>query len=69
MKVRAVAALGIAAPDGVAAAPALSRFVVVHRGNNVVVDLAGLLNRRVRPSCVLLGKFGDNAGEWHQLAP
>jgi hypothetical protein len=37
MEVRAVAALGGASPDGVAAAPAIAGFVVAHVGDDVLL--------------------------------
>src|ERR1700720_4625941 len=63
MEVGAVAVLGSAGPDGVAAAPAFAGFVVAHGGDDVIVNVAGFLERRGVSGGLLAGKFGDGAVE------
>src|SRR5690349_6603537 len=67
MKVGAVAALGGAGPDGVAASPAFAGLVVAHGGDNVIVDVAGFLERIGDAGGLLAGKFGDGVVERHEL--
>src|SRR5437879_3082004 len=63
MKVGAVAVLGGASPDGIAAAPTFAGFVVAHGGDDVIVDVAGFLERRSVAGGLLAGKFGGGADD------
>src|ERR1700692_1283009 len=67
MKVGAVAVLGGAGPNGVAAAPAFAGFVVAHGGDDVIVNVAGFLGRGGVAGGLLVGEFGDGAVEWNEL--
>src|SRR5437899_9674540 len=67
MKVGAVAVLGGASPDGIAAAPAFAGFVVAHGGNDVIVNVAGFLERRSVAGGLLAGKFGDGAAKRNEF--
>src|ERR1700757_3269803 len=67
MKIGTVAALGGAGPDGVAAAPAFACFVVAHGRDDVVVDVAGFLQRRGVSGGLLAGEVRDSVVEGHEL--
>src|SRR5258708_19023127 len=59
--------LGSARPDGVAAAPAFAGFVVAHGGDDVIINVAGFLERRGIAGGLLAGEFGDGAVEGNKL--
>src|SRR6266852_1611686 len=67
MEIGAVATLSSAGPDGVAAAPAFAGLVIAHGGEDVVVDVAGLLNGSGITGGVPFGEFGDRAGERNEF--
>src|SRR5258707_13288291 len=59
--------LGSARPDGVAAAPAFAGFVVAYGGDDVIVNVAGFLERRGVAGGLLAGEFGDGAAEGNEF--
>src|SRR5215469_6520247 len=63
MEVGTVAALGGAGPHGVAAAPAFAGLVVAQVGDNVIVNVAGFLERCGVAGGLLAGEVGDGAAE------
>src|SRR6202034_4266844 len=61
MEVGAIAMLGGAGVDRVAMAPTCAVVVIVHGGDHVVVNLAGLRDRLGGTLRLLLGKLADLA--------
>src|SRR6266481_1858178 len=59
--------LGGASPDGVAASPAFAGFVVTHGSEDVIINVAGFLERRGVAGSLLAGEFGDGAVEGDEL--
>jgi hypothetical protein len=67
VEIGAIAALGSAGPDGVAAAPAFAGLVVAHGGDDVIVDVACLGECGGVTGGLLTRKIGDDACEGDEL--
>src|SRR3954469_24002711 len=67
MEIRAVAPLVVACPHRVAASPARSRLVVLHRFEDVLVDRVRLLQIGARTQRFLRGKLRGKSRYWHEF--
>src|SRR5260370_42230656 len=63
VEISALATLGGAGPDRIAVATTGAGLVVAHRGDDVVVDCSGFLQRGLNPTRLLRSEFRDDSLE------